>query len=187
MLPYILPTGRLFAATGSQLAPHVVFVMFAGGVRQQESFCSVTWPTVSSSLRRDIMVNMLNGAMPTLKRAFGTDPGVGPNGSVPIQQLLTTTLQSQGTLFPELRATTADTLVQYPAHRKYRNHTRLASKACVSNLFEYLVGMPALQPARFGLWATYRQQLTFAQLFRAPKLRCIVWCQLFGTQYHFRK
>ena len=35
--PYILPSGRLFAASGMQLAEHVVFVMFAGGVRQQES------------------------------------------------------------------------------------------------------------------------------------------------------
>ena len=36
--PYILPSGRLFAASGgSGLAQHVVLVMFAGGVRQQES------------------------------------------------------------------------------------------------------------------------------------------------------
>ena len=36
-VPYILPSGRLFAATGRQLAGHVVYVLFAGGVRQQES------------------------------------------------------------------------------------------------------------------------------------------------------
>ena len=36
-VPYILPSGRLFAASGSQLAEHVVMVMFAGGVRHQES------------------------------------------------------------------------------------------------------------------------------------------------------
>ena len=36
-IPYILPTGRLFAQTGTKLADHVVFVAFAGGVRQQES------------------------------------------------------------------------------------------------------------------------------------------------------
>ena len=35
--PYILPSGRLFAATGSRLANHVVFVLFAGGIRNQES------------------------------------------------------------------------------------------------------------------------------------------------------
>jgi hypothetical protein len=36
-LPYILPSGRLFARTNSQKAEYVVLVMFAGGVRQQES------------------------------------------------------------------------------------------------------------------------------------------------------
>ena len=38
VLPYILPSGRLFAASGGGgAAQHVVFVLFAGGVRQQES------------------------------------------------------------------------------------------------------------------------------------------------------
>ena len=36
-VPYILPTGRLFAATGSRLVNHVVFVLFAGGIRNQEA------------------------------------------------------------------------------------------------------------------------------------------------------
>jgi hypothetical protein len=35
--PYILPSGRLFARTNTPLADHVVLVMFAGGVRQQEA------------------------------------------------------------------------------------------------------------------------------------------------------
>lgn len=33
--PYILPSGRLFATTNAPMADHVVFVLFAGGVRQQ--------------------------------------------------------------------------------------------------------------------------------------------------------
>ena len=36
-VPYILPSGRLFAATGSRVVDHVVFVLFAGGIRNQES------------------------------------------------------------------------------------------------------------------------------------------------------
>ena len=36
LAPYILPSGSLFAKSGSQKADHVVLVMFAGGVRQQE-------------------------------------------------------------------------------------------------------------------------------------------------------
>lgn len=35
--PYILPSGRLFAATGARKANHVVFCMFAGGVRNIDS------------------------------------------------------------------------------------------------------------------------------------------------------
>ena len=35
--PYILPSGRLFAATGSRVANHVVLCLYAGGVRNMES------------------------------------------------------------------------------------------------------------------------------------------------------
>ena len=35
--PYILPSGRLFAPTGTQIAPHVVLIMYAGGIRNQET------------------------------------------------------------------------------------------------------------------------------------------------------
>ena len=35
--PFILPSGRLFAASGMRMSDHVVLVAFAGGVRQQES------------------------------------------------------------------------------------------------------------------------------------------------------
>jgi len=108
VLPYILPTGRLFAATGSQLAQHVVYVMFAGGVRQQES---VLQRYVSDAqnfpVEGNIMLNMLNGAEPITKRVYGTDPAGQPRGSATIPQILGNTLQTQGTLFPEVRATTA--------------------------------------------------------------------------------
>ena len=36
-VPYLLPSGRLFAATGARKANHVVFCLFAGGVRNLES------------------------------------------------------------------------------------------------------------------------------------------------------
>ena len=36
-VPYLLPSGRLFAATGVRKANHVVFCLFAGGVRNLES------------------------------------------------------------------------------------------------------------------------------------------------------
>ena len=36
-MPYILPSGRLFASTGARKVNHVVFCLFAGGVRNMES------------------------------------------------------------------------------------------------------------------------------------------------------
>ncbi len=108
VVPYILPTGRLFAATGSQIAPHVVYVMFAGGVRQQESVLQrYVADAQNFPMEGNIMLNMLNGAQPITKRVYGTDPAGEPRGSAPIPQILSQTLQSQGTFFPEVRATTA--------------------------------------------------------------------------------
>ena len=103
--PYILPTGRLFAASGNQLAQHVVFVLFAGGVRQQESVLQ-RYLDDSQGLpyAGNIMYNMLNGGAPTQKIVYGTDE---PNNqNQPIPRILQQTLQSQGTLFQEMRCST---------------------------------------------------------------------------------
>lgn len=103
--PYILPSGRLFAKTNAELADHVVYVLFAGGVRQQES---VLQQYLSGSQGVDIggniMYNMLNGTPPDRKIVYGTTPPNEPTGSLPIPKLLNTTLQSQGLLFPEVEA-----------------------------------------------------------------------------------
>ena len=106
--PYILPSGRLFAPTGNQLAPHVVLVMFAGGLRNQETVDQLyltqsqyQWnPDPSINVPGNIMYNMLDGAAPTTKRVYGT----GPGGNTPISPILGTTLQSQGVLFKEVEA-----------------------------------------------------------------------------------
>lgn len=105
-VPYILPSGRLFAASGAQLAEHVVMVMFAGGVRQQESVLQ-TYLSQSQGIpvEGNIMYNMLNGTPPDQKIVYGTDGNL--EGDTPIPQLLSQTLQQQGTLFQEVRSTHA--------------------------------------------------------------------------------
>lgn len=108
-LPYILPSGRLFAATGAQLAEHVVFVLFAGGVRQQESILQ-RYLADSQGLNNfegNILINLFNGQQPQVKQVYGTDPAVGPKGSVPIPKLLpgSDTFEQMGTVFAEMRAT----------------------------------------------------------------------------------
>lgn len=103
--PYILPSGRLFAPTGRQMAGHVVVVMFAGGLRQQES---VLQQYLDGSQEDDpypgnIMYNMLTGAAPEQKIVYGT----GEGGINPIPQILSETIQEQGTLFAEVEAVSA--------------------------------------------------------------------------------
>jgi hypothetical protein len=102
-MPYILPSGRLFAASGEQLAPHVVYVLFAGGVRQQESVLQ-RYLDDSQGLpwAGNIMYNMLDGAPPDNKIVYGTDQGNGAAGGTPIPRILNQTLQQQGTLFREV-------------------------------------------------------------------------------------
>ena len=104
--PYILPSGRLFAATGAQLAEHVVMVMFAGGVRQQESV-EKTYLGQSQGIpfEGNIMYNMLDGAPPTDKIVYGTDGALA--GDTPIPQIRGSSLQQQGTLFREVRSSHA--------------------------------------------------------------------------------
>lgn len=103
--PYILPTGRLFAASGNQMAQHVVFVLFAGGVRQQESVLQ-RYLDDSQGLpyAGNIMYNMMNGAAPSNKIVYGVDQS--SNQNQPIPAILQQTLQSQGTLFAEMRCST---------------------------------------------------------------------------------
>jgi hypothetical protein len=102
--PYILPSGRLFAASGAQLAEHVVLVMFAGGVRQQESVLQrYIADAQGETPEGNIMYNMLNGTPPPEKIVYGT----GLGGIDPIQQILPQTLEQQGTFFREMRAVSA--------------------------------------------------------------------------------
>jgi len=103
-IPYILPSGRLFAATGSQLAEHVVYVLFAGGVRQQESVLQrYLDDSQDVPYAGNIMYNMLEGATPTAKIVYG----MGNGGQTPIPKLLNESLQKQGTLFKEVNALSA--------------------------------------------------------------------------------
>ena len=105
--PYFMRNG-LFARGLSSSAEHVVLVMFAGGVRQQESvlqrYLTDSQGLVGSVYEGNIMYNLLNGAPPQDKIVYGLDPSIGPQGSLPIPPILTTSLQSQGILFPEVQA-----------------------------------------------------------------------------------
>jgi hypothetical protein len=81
--PYLLPSGRLFARTASRKANHVVFCLFAGGVRNIESI---------HQNEGNLMAALLDGAPSTM-------PGLDPVPASPFPQAL----QHEGTLYKEVR------------------------------------------------------------------------------------
>jgi hypothetical protein len=107
--PYILPSGRLFARSGTEKAKHVVLVMFAGGVRQQESVLQRYLEDSQgvSGAYGNIMPNLFLGDSPNKKVVYGLDLPGEPRGSDPIPRLLNTPLSQQGLFFPEVRAQSA--------------------------------------------------------------------------------
>ena len=82
VVPYILPSGRLFARTASRKANHVVFCLFAGGVRNLESM---------QMQDGNLMTNTLNGTAPISSDIAG--------GMTTLPQLASTRLQNLGTLY----------------------------------------------------------------------------------------
>lgn len=84
--PYILPTGRLFAATGSRIANHVVFCLFAGGIRNIESV---------QKAEGNLMPNLLAG-----NEAINADI---VDAVQPLNTLLPQPLQQKATLFKNFR------------------------------------------------------------------------------------
>jgi hypothetical protein len=104
-MPYFLPSGLLNPITTPPMAEHVVFVLFAGGVRQQESVLQrYLAEGQNENVEGNIMYNMLTGAPPVDKIAYGQDDTVNNIiGGIPIDPILQTPLDQQGTLFPEVR------------------------------------------------------------------------------------
>lgn len=84
--PYILPSGRLFAATGSRKANHVVFCLFAGGVRNIESM---------QKAEGNLMPNTLIGTESISADIAG--------GMTPLPAASNSKLQQLGTLYKEFR------------------------------------------------------------------------------------
>ena len=96
--PYILPSGRLFAPSGARKANHVVFVLFGGGIRNQESVGQKYLLDQGRPSSGNIMNNMLTGAAPTSNIVYN-----------PWAPIVSSSLQSQGVLFKEMRYTTGPT------------------------------------------------------------------------------
>ena len=138
-MPFILPSGKLFAATGNRMSNHVIFVAFAGGVRQQESVLqqyldgSQDYPSSGN-----IMYNILEGNAPTDKLVYGQNNN--NNENIPIPKILSQTLQRQGTLFKEVNASTVGHYagVNTLLTGNYMYSQGLRVKPLMPTIFEYL-------------------------------------------------
>ncbi|MFN0203906.1 MAG: hypothetical protein ACKVTZ_20465 [Bacteroidia bacterium] len=104
--PYLLPSGRLFARTTATLADHVILVMFAGGVRQQESVLQrYLAGSQNENIEGNILYNLFDGTAPIDKIVYGTDGNLA--GEIPIPRVLNSSIQQQGTIFREMRSSNA--------------------------------------------------------------------------------
>ena len=121
--PYILPSGRLFAASGTRLANHVVFCLFAGGVRNLESI---------QKIDGNLMPNTLDGTEPISQDIIGGMDFLPPLGGP--------TLQTQGTLFKEFRYSQGPT-----GH--YNGHTTAMTGVYTSN--DLNIKLPPQYPTVF--------------------------------------
>ena len=138
-IPFILPSGRLFAASGMRMADHVVLVAFAGGVRQQESILqrylddSQSYPSAGN-----ILYNLFDGSAPTDKIVYGTNNII--NGDTPIPKILSQTLQNQGTTFREVNASAVGHYAGVNAMLtgNYMYTQGLRNKPTMPTIFEYL-------------------------------------------------
>src|SRR6266481_5647202 len=86
-VPYLLPSGRLFAATGIRRVDHVVFCLFAGGVRNIDSV---------QKGDGNLMTNMLTG-----NESISADIA-GSMDILPASPLISP-LQNYGTLFKNFK------------------------------------------------------------------------------------
>ena len=137
--PFILPSGRLFAASGMRMSDHVVLVAFAGGVRQQESILqrylddSQAYPSAGN-----ILYNLFDGAAPTDKIVYGTKNII--DGDTPIPKILSQTIQNQGTTFREVNASAVGHYAGVNAMitGNYMYTQGLRNKPTMPTIFEYL-------------------------------------------------
>lgn len=134
--PYILPSGRLFASSGVRKADHVVFCLFAGGVRNFESVHKVDG---------NLMPYVLSGnenVSPDIASGIDFLPSLG---GAPLQAL--------GTLFKEFRYNTGPT-----GH--FNGHT--TAMTGVYTTTELNIKAPPINPTVFEYYRKHTSPATSA-------------------------
>lgn len=127
--PYILPSGRLFAATGERKVNHVVFCMLAGGIRNIESV-------------HQNESNLMSTMLKDVGGAYSPKSGFLQSGQIPSNPLGLNRLQEFGTLLKEVRFADGPT-GHYNGHitaltGRYTNSTlNLRTNPDYPTIFEY--------------------------------------------------
>lgn len=131
LAPTILPSGRLFAATGARKANHVVFCLIAGGVRQLESI---------QQADGNLMPYTLSGTQSISPDIIG--------GMSPLPLLSGSPLQTYGTLFKNFRYNAG------PTGHVSGHHTAITG---VYNANDLNINLPPTSPTVFEY---YRKHTT---------------------------
>lgn len=139
--PYILPSGRLFAATGARKANHVVFCLFAGGVRNLESVQKAEGNLMPSLLSGSESISpVISGSLDALPASPLTNP-----------------LQTYGTLFKNFRYSSGPT-GHYNGHtvamtgRYTTTDLNIKENPEYPTIFEYYRKHSAPSPAALNAW-----------------------------------
>ncbi|NNC96050.1 MAG: hypothetical protein HKN92_10845 [Chitinophagales bacterium] len=103
-MPYFMSSKTAFARSAAPMVDHVVLVLFAGGVRQQESVLQryLADSQGETNIDGNILYNLFSGGAPSQKIVYGTDINGGVQGGQPIPKILSQSLESQGTTFAEV-------------------------------------------------------------------------------------
>lgn len=89
-VPYILPTGRLFAATGNRKVNHVVLCLLAGGIRNIDSV-------------HQAESNLMSTMLKDVGGAYSEKTGFLKPSEIPSNPLFNKRLQEYGSLLKEVR------------------------------------------------------------------------------------
>ena len=122
--PFLLPSGRLFAPTGTRLVNHVVFCLFAGGIRNLESV---------HQKEGNLMPLTLSGSSTISQDILGGMEALPGSQNKPIQHF--------GTLFKEFRYNSHQT-VHYNGHASaitgtYANKVQMMMPPPSPTVFEF--------------------------------------------------
>ena len=188
VLPTILPARSVFASSRAPRVKHVVVVLFAGGIRYQESL-GKQYLAAQGGGTGNVMPSMFNGALPSSNLIFSPwDPAINGNS-----------LQDFGTLFTDVQYGSGPT-GHYNGYSTAltgnytTNDLNLTQHPEYPTLFEYYRKHAADNPDAANCWwisqnlgpytlLNYSQHPDYGSVFGANHLRPLTLFDELGQKY----